>query len=170
LFYENYRYGGQYLMIVKDDLLGADDIMQRGLKVYPTDYYLNWQLGFLHAIELNDVPASFEYFDRIKNHPLRPGFFDSFYTKIVAQKFDVKEAYQITLELWKTSPENSMARKRLAHYLYSIKAQIDLNCLNQGLPKCNALDFEKMPYLRNDDGSWRAQKPVLKIKLNPKKK
>lgn len=169
-FYENYRYGGQYLMIVKDDLLGADDIMKRGVSVYPTDYYLNWQLGYLHAIELNDPPASFPYFERIKDHPLRPRFFDSFYTKIVAQKFGLEEAYQVALELWKNTLDNPSSKRRLSIYLYSLKALIDLDCLNRKLSNCDTLDFEKNPYLRNPDGSWRAYSPVLPIKLNPNKK
>lgn len=164
-FYEVYRYGGQYLMIVKDDLLGADDLMKRGLPLFPNDYHLNWQLGFLHAIEMGDVDGSYPYFTAIKDNPERPGFFETFYTKIVAQSFGPQEAFQVAYELWKQHKDGEPEKIRLADYLYSLQAQIDLKCLNEGHSNCRMLDFEQKPYFKNSSGKWESQYPVREVKL-----
>jgi hypothetical protein len=168
-FYEAYRYGGQYLMIVKDDLVGANDLMNKGLSFFPTDYHLNWQLGFLHAIEKQDPASSFVYFDKIKNHPLKPAFFDSFFTKILAQSFGANEAFQVAFELWKKYPDGDQTKDRLSRYLYSLKAKIDLDCLNGNLTGCQSADFNGTPYL-HQNGEWFAAEKVedLKLKYNNK--
>ena len=80
-FYENYYYGGQYLMIVKDDLLGAEDLLSRGLKHYPDDLQLNWQLGFLYGIEMKQPRSALPSFDAININPKRPKFVNSLDTK-----------------------------------------------------------------------------------------
>lgn len=51
-FYENYSYGGQFLSIVKDDLEGAIYLYEKGLAVYPDDYKLNYDTGFINYFEL----------------------------------------------------------------------------------------------------------------------
>ena len=40
LFYLNYTFGGQYLSIIKDDLEGASQLYDLGLKYFPDDYTL----------------------------------------------------------------------------------------------------------------------------------
>lgn len=164
-FYEAYRYGGQYLMIVKDDLVGADDLMKRGLVLFKEDYHLNWQMGYLHAIELGDVPTSFPYFERIKSSPERPLFFDSFYTKVVAQSLGVKEALELATELWRQYPDGDPTKERLEEHIYSLKGRIDLDCLNSGGVNCDLYDFRKRPYRRDTDGRWSAQDRIFDIKL-----
>ena len=49
LFLQNYQFGGQYLSIVKDDLVGAKTIFEKGLKAYPNDYNLIFNIAFLYA-------------------------------------------------------------------------------------------------------------------------
>ena len=69
LFYQNYLWGGQYLSIVKDDLIGAVTLMEKGTKYYPEDYQLNFNLGFTYYYELGDYRKGIFYFDKIKTHP-----------------------------------------------------------------------------------------------------
>lgn len=55
LFFENYMYGGLYLSIVKDDVLGAAEIFEKGLIYYPDNYNLNYYAGFNYYFELGDL-------------------------------------------------------------------------------------------------------------------
>ncbi len=168
MFYEVYRHGGQYLSIVKDDLEGAETLMRDGLALFPNDYHLNWQMGFLISIELQDPARSFPFFERIKDHPLRPPFFDSFFTKITAHRFGDREAFLVALELYKRHPEGDPLHERLGHYLYQLKAGIDLACLNGGEANCETQDFDGQPYLRGQSG-WFARKTVAPLRLKAKK-
>lgn len=75
-FLENYQYGGQYLSIVKDDLIGAEDIFKAGLEIYPNDYFLNYNLGFLYFNEIKNYQKALPYFINVKNDPKAPAFID----------------------------------------------------------------------------------------------
>lgn len=164
-FYENYYFGGQYLMIVKDDLLGAENLMKRGLFVFPDDYGLNWQLGFLFAIERGDVKQSFPFFEKIKDHPRRPKFFSSFYSKILVESLDEGDAYALSLETWRRLPEGDIAKDRLAGQLYTLKGMRDLKCLNENQIGCDREDFEGNPYFLSAEGVWKARKKFVRTKL-----
>lgn len=169
-FYENYNYGGQYLMIIKDDLLAAETLLKTGLKHYPDDISLNWQLGFLFAIEKNEPLKAMPYLDRIRFNPKRPTMFDSLYTRIANGALGPKEAYEYAFEVWKSHQDGTHIKKRLALLLYTLKATIDLECLNQSQKNCSRLDFEGLPY-QYRDGEWKAQKKLLNLqKKTPPKK
>ncbi len=164
-FYEAYRFGGQYLMVVKDDLPGAEELMRSGLALFPDDYHLNWQLGFLFAIERSNPAESFVFFDRIKDHPDRPHYFDTFFGKIANQSFGPEEAFRLTLAMWEKQRGDDETRRRLYEQLYSLRAEIDLACLNAGRAECRRSDFDGAPYVRSAAGSWSAAKPLVKTKL-----
>ena len=168
-FYENYRYGGQYLMIIKDDLRGADDLMRRGLEHYPNDYSLNWQMGYLHAIEMQDPKSAFPYFDRIKNDPRRPKIFDTFFAKIMVASLGQDDAYNLILETWKNLPKEDMSHQRLGGQLYALKAEKDLACLNSRQESCSSHDFFGDPYF-NDGKIWKARKPLVRTRLRLRNK
>ena len=74
LFLENYQYGGPYLSIIKDDLTGAEIIFLKGLKNYPNDYILNYNLAFLYFNEFNQPEKSLPYLLKVKDSPLAPKF------------------------------------------------------------------------------------------------
>ncbi|MAW07472.1 MAG: hypothetical protein CME61_04230 [Halobacteriovoraceae bacterium] len=65
LFYENYFLGGQYLGVVKDDVLGSNRIFTKGLKNFPLDVELNFNLGFNHLFYNKDVNTGIKYWKRI---------------------------------------------------------------------------------------------------------
>lgn len=168
-FYENYLYGGQYLMIVKDDLDGAEELISRGLKLFPDDMSLNWYMGFLWAYERLDVARAYPYFKKVSVHPNRPQMFDSIFARMSAQAMGAREAFAVALESWKQQPEGSQMKIRLYQVLYSLKAEIDLECLNKQLPRCELKDFEGNPYIKNN-GIWTAPKPLINTRLNIRKK
>jgi hypothetical protein len=163
-FYENYHYGGQYLMIIKDDLLGAEDLMLRGLKHFPDDYNLNWQLGYLFAIERGEVKKSFPFFERIKDNPRRPRTFGAFYSKILVESLDEDAAYDLSVETWRNLSERDVTKERLGNQIYTLKAQKDLKCLNEMRDPCDRLDFWGEPYYQ-EQGVWRARKVLVNVRL-----
>ncbi len=162
LFYENYRYGGEYLMIIKDDLLASEVLLKEGLRHYPEDVSLNWQLGYLFAIERNKPHEAMPYLDRIRFNPRRPQMFDSLYTRIATGTLGNKEAFDYALEVWKGHEEGTPIKTRLGLLLYTLKATMDLECLNKNLRDCARDDFDGMPYVYQG-GIWRAQKSLLKL-------
>lgn len=165
LFYENYLVGGQYLMIVKDDLEGASNLLELGLERYPSDMSLNWHLGYLWIFERNDLKSGYPYFEKVSQSNNRPAMFDSMFTKLKAQTFGLKDAYSFALESWKKHPEGSKIKQKLEETIYSLKAKIDLQCLNESQINCEKIDFEGKPYLY-EQGAWKSSKPLVKTNLS----
>lgn len=168
-FYENYLIGGQYLMIIKDDLPGAIDLMERGLALYPEDMQLNWQMGFLWAFEKRDSAKAYPFFEKVSHNPHRPPLFDSLFTRLKAETLGPEDAYAFAYEAWKQQPEGTQLKERLGVGLYGLKAEIDLNCLNAGKVGCSTQDFDGRPYLKKN-GAWITSKPLKKTRLNRSKK
>ena len=163
-FYENYYYGGEYLMIIKDDLLGAEDLMKRGLVHFPEDYNLNWQMGYLYAIERGEVKKSFPFFEKIKDHPHRPRTFGAFYSKILVESVDEAAALDLSIETWKNLPERDVTKERLGNQIYTLKALRDLDCLNADKSDCERVDFWGEPYFQTQ-GQWKARRALVNVKL-----
>ena len=168
-FYENYLYGGQYLMIIKDDLLGADKLLSRGLKIFPSDTQLNWQMGFLWIFELGDTKKGYPYFEVVSKSPTRGPMFDVMYARVKSESFGDEEAYQFALESWKQHRDGTPVKERLGLVLYSLKGARDLQCLNSGKTNCETRDFEGQPYL-NEKGVWKSSKPLKSTHLYRRKK
>jgi len=146
LFYENYLYGGQYLSIIKDDDIGAKKIYQRGLKYYPDDYYLNYNTAFHYYYELYDLNNALKIYDKIKFSPEAPKFLPSLVARMKSQEGDLTEALELLLTTNNSTPENSPLKERLQQSIYSLRAEIDLNCLNKFFKNCNKKDFDGIPY------------------------
>jgi hypothetical protein len=163
-FYENYYYGSQYLMVVKDDIPGSETLLTKGLREFPSDVGLNWQMGYLWGIERRDPSKALPYFDVIKSNPKRPRFFDSLYTKFAANISGNQEAYEFALEAWRKLPEGDVVKVRLEKQIYTLKAIEDLKCLNQGQGNCNRADFFGKPYIKKE-GQWTAPLELLNLKL-----
>ena len=168
-FYENYLVGGEYLMIIKDDLDGANHLLRKGLTHYPDDMALNWHLGFLWIFEKQNIEVGYPFFEKVSLSPDRPIMFDSIFTKLKAQSYGIKDAFDFAFESWKRHEEGSPIKLRLGVELYSLKAKIDLECLNAKRTDCERLDFEGKPYFKKK-GAWTASKPLINITLKFKKK
>lgn len=168
-FYENYVFGGQYLMIIKDDLAGAEALMTKGLEYYPDSVELNWHLGFLWIYEKNEPAKGYRYFEKISQNPKRPPMFDSVFTRLKAQEVGKDAAFEFALASWRQQPDGSPIKERLGVILHSLKAERDLECLNQGRIGCDKVDWNGQPYL-NERGVWYSSKPLAPVKFFKKKK
>ncbi len=147
-FYENYYYGGQYLMIIKDDLKGSESLFKKGIQQYPDDVDLNWQLGYMYAIELGDYEKSIPYLDRIKFNPKRPKLFDSIFTRISNRVMGPQTALDYATSILKTQSSNDPIGKRLQKQIYSLRATLDLDCLNKTQVNCNLKDYYGNDYIK----------------------
>jgi len=66
-FIENYRFGGVYLSIIKDDIVGASKLYRQGLAVYPDDYSLIKNASFHFYFEAKDVQSAYPLLKSSKN-------------------------------------------------------------------------------------------------------
>jgi tetratricopeptide (TPR) repeat protein len=168
-FYENYLWGGQYLSIIKDDLEGAADIMNRGLAKFPDDYRLNFNQGFNYYFEMENIEKAIPYLERVENHPSAPRFITSLLIKLKHESGAdplltiaiIKEAYDKT--------EDQTLKNKLAKDLYALKAEIDLNCLNQHKPNCDLKDAHGEYYVLNN-GTYHAVTPYSPYKIHYRRK
>tara|TARA_B100000925_G_scaffold290553_1_gene276044 strand:+ start:2249 stop:2923 length:675 start_codon:yes stop_codon:yes gene_type:complete len=65
LFYENYFLGGQYIGVVKDDVLGSTKLFKRGLDKFPLDIELNFNLGFNYLFYTKEIEKGVVYWKKI---------------------------------------------------------------------------------------------------------
>ncbi len=161
-FYDAYVYGGLYLSVIKDDDLGAQQIYLKGLGHFPDDIDLNFQYGFHAYKELEDVPEAIKHFERVLNSPKGEKryayFLPSLVSKLKANGQDLEGAYTIMLKTYEMQEEGGELRKRLGKGLYSLKAEIDLKCLNGGSKECSRTDFFGDPYIYAS-GRYMAKHP-----------
>ena len=174
LFYENYKIGGIYLAIIKDDVSGSVDILKKGIRHYPEDFWLNYYLGFNYLHELKDRKKGLYYFDKIRDHPIRKKQFPlltSTLAKLHAHQGDLKTAFNVLFQAYQGLGSDFL-KKHFEKNLYSLKAKIDLACLNQRIEKnCQRTDFFNRPYVQNADGVWSARGDIhsLELKLRDRK-
>lgn len=166
-FYENYLYGGMYLSIVKDDLQGAADIYERGLRFYPNDYKLNFNAGFNYYFEMGKFAEGLKRLEQIENHPELPPSIKFIINKL---RFEVTNNYDSALLFLKVSIESTQdptLQKKLKSDFYALKAERDLNCLNNSLGNCSTTDAENLPYFFSK-GKWNARKIFERYKIHLK--
>lgn len=171
-FYSNYLFGGQYLSIIKDDLIGADTIYSAGLKIYPKDFWLSYHAGFNASFEMNNPQLGLTYYDNIYNTPEIFRIAPALNPLISKLKFHVgaltlEDTFQALSSMYKTTAPGIL-KDNIEDSLYAIKAEIDLNCLNNGLPNCSKEDFYNNSYLKNDD-DWYSRRPWKPFRLKKRK-
>lgn len=150
-FYEVYRYGAQYLSIVKDDEIGAEDIYRRGLKVFPNNFWLNFHAGFHYYFEMDLPLKALPIFkkiaytqDGLKFAP----FLSSLTAKIMANQGGVQEEdFAFLYTIYRNNFEDQTMRERLEPTLYAMRCQLDLLCLNGKKINCHYNDLDGKPYL-----------------------
>ncbi len=166
-FYENYYWGGQYLSIVKDDLRGAASLMEKGLKYFPDDYRLIYNLGFTYYFELNEYAKGLAYMEKVQFHPKAPQHLPSIVLKLKAELgFD----YNILLNLIHerlTSTKDSDLRNKLSLEFHSLKAERDITCLTKGEKGCSTIDAYGIPYYR-EKGKWHSKSPFIPYRVKKK--
>lgn len=167
-FLSAYRFGGKYLTIVKDDLVGARKIFEAGLINYPNDYDLLFNYSFLLAFELFDYKAAVDSYSKLLKNPKSPPFIKTLILKLKYQSNgDLNSILPIIKELYENEPEDSFLKDRLRLDFYSIKSEIDLKCLNLFSKKdlnCNKKDLNGISYFIKE-GSYTAPTKFSPYKL-----
>jgi hypothetical protein len=164
-FYENYLYGGIFLSIVKDDPLGASEILSKGLTYFPDDYRLNYHIAFNYIFELGIDEKGLYHLEKIKNHPHAPKNIKSILEKL---RLEISNDFDIALEFLTESYEQTKdvgLKKKIKEEIYAVKAERDLKCLNDGHKTCETRDFENNPYLKDNKGKWQTQRPFKNYRL-----
>ena len=168
-FLSAYRFAGKYLSIIKDDLYGADEVFTKGLKYYPDDYNLIYDAGFLYAFELGDYNKAIPLYEKLKEFPEAPEFISSLIEKFKLNIHnDLNLTFKVVQEIYNDTHSESPLKHRLAFDLYRIKAEIDLECLNNNEINCSRKDFKGDYYLYKD-GKYFSQtefEPYRLKKLN----
>lgn len=152
-FYENYLYGGQFLSVVKDDLEGATSLFEKGLRIFPNDYKLNYNAGFTYYFEKGDYLNGLKRMEIIQYNPKAPIYFPSIVNKLKlgSGQLDLQSIFPLVYEQFNSTDDEGL-REKLRRDLYSIKAEIDLICLNNNKPGCDNSDFNGTPYIKKRDG------------------
>lgn len=157
-FYQNYTYGGQFLSIVKDDLAGAQVIYEKGINYFPEDYSLNFHAGFMYYYELGDYVNGLKYLSKVASHPRAPNYIGSIINKLKHEVTgDLRSTYELVYYHFQTTTDEKL-KLRLFQDLYSIKAEIDLNCLNKRLGHCTYKDLEGNSYVKLGDTYFAVKK------------
>lgn len=169
LFLQNYQFGGQYLSIIKDDLLGAEVIFDLGIEKYPDDYTLLFNAGFLQAFELQNFQKAIPLYVKLSNNPMTPRYVISLINKL---KYSLNKDLEVAFQLVKESYVNTndkFLKDKLRQDLYSIRATIDLKCLNLKKNNCKTNDLDGNPYLYDKKtGKYKAVRKFYEYKLKKK--
>ncbi len=164
-FYENYIYGGIFLSIVKDDPVGASEIFSKGIAYFPEDYELNYQLAFNYIFELGIDDKGLYHLEKIKHNPRAPKNINSIIEKL---RLEISSNFDIALEFLTESLRQTKdpgLKKKIKEEMYAVKAERDLDCLNQGLNSCEMSDLENNPYQKNTSGTWQTSRPFKSFRL-----
>lgn len=147
LFLQNYQFGGKYLSIIKDDILGAKELFDQALNHYPNDYELLFNAAYLYAFELNDNLKGYELYSKILDFPQTPLYIKTLTLKLKYENNkDLSFAYKLLTETL-SKERDPYIIKKIETDLYAIKAQIDLKCLNKVKKSCSTLDYYGNKYL-----------------------
>lgn len=166
-FYENYLYGGLYLSIIKDDVMGAKDIYDRGLAHYSSDLELLKNAAFHYRFELHDYPKALELYERASRLPDFPPYLQGVLARLKSQQNDLEGALEIVKAMYLEANENTIVKDRLYEYYYSLRTQVDLLCLNQKLSEhCRKIDLEGIPYQQNHNGIYQANREIKEYRLD----
>lgn len=146
-FYENYSFGGPYLSIIKDDLIGADIIYQKGLIKYPDDYSLLLNSGFHYYFEQKNPAKAYPLWSKLKKLDQTPQYVISSLARIESERGNLDDSFLILKEYQARFPKDSIIWKKINDQIYSVKSEIDLHCLNNNLKQCSKNDWDGNPYI-----------------------
>jgi len=156
-FYKNYLDGGLYLSVIKDDVLGAEKIYNKGLEIYPNDFWLNFYDGFNKYYELNKPDEAIKRFEKIIFHPITRknfSYISSLTARMKSQQGSVEESYKLIEALYLREDKENL-KLRYFNMLNSLRIELDLNCLNLQTSAilCNRVDLSGNRY-QYRSGQW----------------
>ena len=101
LFLNAYRFGGKYLSIIKDDLMGAQEVFEQGLKYYPNDYNLIYDASFLYGFEIKDYNKAIPLYEKLSTYQQSPEFIPSLIAKMRLNiSNDLELTYKVVEDLY----------------------------------------------------------------------
>ncbi|MCY4644064.1 MAG: hypothetical protein OXB88_05545 [Bacteriovoracales bacterium] len=164
LFYHNYRDGGLYLSVIKDDPLGAKHLFEKGLSIYKEDFWLSYFGAFNDYFELGNKEDALEKYRAVLSSPLasKHSYLYTIIAQLETSTIGHEQSYK-TLTSILTQTTNKHVQKKIKYLLYSLKAEKDLNCLNGGKKDCSFHDEDGRPYYRDNQGMYRAYKKWRKF-------
>ncbi len=139
-FKRNYVDGGRYLSIIKDDIIGSIDLLKKGFHLFPEDYDINSQLGFIYAFETDRYKDSAFHYKVIRHHAKSSRFIESLITKLRHQEKPDPKVLLNIIEHQIVSLKDEIILKKLKFDLKLVQQEVDLECLNNSLNSCNTLD------------------------------
>jgi tetratricopeptide (TPR) repeat protein len=169
-FYVSYLYGAVYLSIIKDDLRGASTIYEKGLRIFPDDFDLNYNAAFHYYFEMGDYQKASQKLSKIIDHPRSSEHLKRIYSRVKAERGNLEDAFEMIKGLYEKSPEGSAIKERYGKSLFQIKTELDLKCLNNGESNCSRVNIHGRPYIIQD-GRWQSPeewKP-FRVKKRPSK-
>ena len=171
-FYENYAFGGVYLSIVKDDLPGASIIYDKGLSIYPNDYSLLKDAGFHYYFEVGDFKKSLPIYKKLTELKTSAPGIVSTLARLEANLGQKDDAFNLLQDRYEqTSDKQSIVAKKIYSSMYSLKAEIDLECLSSNLSishECSKKDLDGNVYIFYN-GKYHAQKVWAPFNVKLKK-
>jgi hypothetical protein len=157
-FLPTYTFGGPYLSIIKDDLEGASMIYDKGLSLYPDDYNLLSNAAFHYQFEKIDHDKSYKLYEKLSTSPKATVNQISSLARLKANDGNLETAYELLQNLYSQQPDsNSFLSKKIWGFLYALKAENDLKCLNNKNRNCNLKDLDNDFYIHEND-IYRAKK------------
>jgi tetratricopeptide (TPR) repeat protein len=164
-FYEAYLYGGRYLSIIKDDLIGAEALLLKGLKFYPNDYWLLYYTAFNYYFEMQEKETGILYYKKLINHPkankINPTL-STLLAGMVARQGNYESSIQILKNSIATTTKPEF-KKRCQTLIIQISIEKDLHCLNNKNKNCNTIDPMGLPYIKKN-GIFDSQTKRRKFK------
>jgi tetratricopeptide (TPR) repeat protein len=160
-FYENYHWGGMYLSVIKDDDLGAEVLLLKGLNKFPNDKNLSFYLGMQYMFELKNYKKALTYFKLAYKigHPYKN--IPNIIIKLERHnKVIIEDSYLLPYEAYLTE-KNEFFKKRYFEIAYQTKAEFDLNCLENSKSNCANTDLDGIPYFFKNN-KWQAIKQFNK--------
>lgn len=158
-FLPTYTFGGPYLSIVKDDLEGASVIYDKGLAIYPNEYSLLSNAAFHYQFENVDHKKSYELYRRLVKFPQAKLTDISSLARLESDQGNLDNAFVLLSNLYSQQiDKNSFLAERIKSFLYAIKSEQDLNCLNNIKKECHLKDLDDQPYIINKNGQYEARK------------
>lgn len=162
-FLKAYQFASLYLNIVKDDAYGSDVIYRQADKYYPKDFDIHFNGGYFYNFEEKNYEMGIDFYEKVLSyHPHR----SPVYLRHIVEKLKSKQGvpleiiYQNLYSLYESNDMEHM-KQRYEKSLYSVKALIDLKCLNDLKSNdCQRLDFYGNPYKKNGDGKFISNQEI----------
>jgi len=147
-FENNYVFGARYLSIIKDDIPGGNDLLERGLRVFPDNRSMIELLAFNQTFELQNYEEGYRLYSQLATMPNPPRYLPSLLAKLRHQTtLDPQETLATLKGLLEgiKDEESALAQKLLAD-VRNLTIQIDLECLNSTQGNCSRIDPTGRPY------------------------